>query len=115
MRLELNGIDVDCVIGERTDERTRNQRLRVDVALEFSSRAVETDDLADTVDYADLTDRIRAMLVTARCRMIERAAQLVVDACLFDGRVKWASAKVTKFGAIPHLESASAFVESGRE
>ena len=33
MRLELNGIDVDCIIGERSDERTRTQRLRVDVAL----------------------------------------------------------------------------------
>ena len=34
MTLRLNGIEVLCVIGERPDERTRLQKLRVDVALE---------------------------------------------------------------------------------
>ena len=33
MLLRLNGIDVDCVIGERPDERTRLQTLRIDVEL----------------------------------------------------------------------------------
>ena len=34
MKLKLNGIGVDCVIGERPDERTRLQHLRVDVELQ---------------------------------------------------------------------------------
>jgi len=115
MQLALNGIDVDCVIGERPDERTRSQRLRLDVTLEVASRAVETDDLADTVDYAALTDTIRAALVRARCRMIERAARIAADACLADERVGRVVVKVTKFGAIPHLESASVILEEGRQ
>ena len=54
MTLKLNGIDVDCVIGERPDERTRLQTLRVDVELEISDVAADTDSLSDTVDYAAL-------------------------------------------------------------
>ena len=54
MKLELNGIDVECIIGERPDERMRPQRLRVDVVLTIGDRASETDELADTVDYAAL-------------------------------------------------------------
>ena len=92
MTLRLNGIDVDCVIGERPDERTRLQTLRVDVELEISDVAAETDSLVDTVDYAALTERIRAALASAKCRMIERAAKV----------------SVTKSGAVPHLESAQA-------
>ena len=107
MQLELNGIDVECVIGERPDERTRPQRLRVDVALEVAATAAETDALTDTVDYAALAERVRAALTAAKCRMIERAARVVADTCLADGRVRAAVAKVTKFGAVPHLESAS--------
>ena len=48
MKLELNGIDVDCIIGERPDERTHPQRLRVDVVLTIGDGASETDELADT-------------------------------------------------------------------
>ena len=111
MKLELNGIDVDCIIGERPDERTRTQRLRVDAVLTIGDKAVETDELADTVDYAALAEKIRAALIAAKCRMIERAAKVVADLCLADGKVSAARVRVVKSGAIPHLESAAAVIE----
>ncbi len=114
MKLELNGIDVDCIIGERPDERTHPQRLRIDVILTVGDRASETDELSDTVDYATLTERIRETLIAAKCKMIERAAKAVVDLCLADGKVSAAKVRVTKSGAIPHLESASAVIEAAK-
>ena len=114
MKLELNGIDVDCIIGERPDERVRTQRLRVDVSLTVSDRAGETDELGDTVDYAALTEKIRAALVAAKCKMIERAAKVVCDLCLADAKVSAAKVRVTKSGAIPHLESAAVTIETAK-
>lgn len=107
MTLELNGIDVTCIIGDRPGERQRPQRLRVDIALETDAAAADTDSLADTVDYAALTQRIRAALVAAKCRMIERAAKVVRDVCLADPKVRAARVRVVKSGAVPHLESAA--------
>ena len=112
MKLELNGIDVECIIGERPDERTKTQRLRVDVVLTIDDTAAETDELADTVDYAALTEEICTALVAAKCRMIERAAKVVCDLCLKDVKVSAAEVRVTKSGAIEHLESASAVIEA---
>ena len=103
MTLRLNGIEVDCVIGELPDERERLQRLLVDVELELPPAAAETDSLSDTVDYAALAGRIRAALVAAKCRMIERAAKVVYD-CL---PTREARVVVTKAGAVPGLASAS--------
>ena len=114
MKLKLNGLDVQCIIGERPDERTRLQPLRVDVELEIPGRAAETDELADTVDYAALTERIRTALVDAKCRMIERAAKVICDVCLAEPLVKSVRASVRKSGAIPCLESAEAVYESCR-
>ena len=114
MKLKLNGIEVACVIGERPEERVRDQVLRVDVELEISDRAAETDQLADTVDYAALTDRIRRALVEAKCRMIERAVKVVCDVCRADGHVLSASVTVTKSGAVPGLASASAVCQEGK-
>ena len=114
MRLELNGIDVECIIGERPDERTHPQRLRIDVVLTIGDRAAVTDALGDTVDYAALTEEIRAALVAAKCRMIERAARVVADLCLADAKVSAAKVRVTKSGAVAHLESAAAVIEAAK-
>ena len=122
MKLKLNGIEVKCVIGERPDEREREQALRVDVELEIADTAAATDELADTVDYAALAEKIRTALVAAKCRMIERAAKIAYDVCREDAKVLSARVTVTKSGAVPGLESASAvqggpqglFLQSGR-
>lgn len=112
MILKLNDISVDCVIGERADERTRTQTLLIDVELVIPDTAAKTDDLADTVDYAALTAKIRATLVAAKCRMIERAAFLVADLCRAEPLVSHVKAAVTKVGAIPNLKSATVIYEN---
>ena len=114
LTLGLNGIDVDCIIGEREEERGRTQRLTVDVRLEICDDAARSDALADTVDYAMLTERVRAALVAAKCRMIERAAKIVCDLCMADTKVRAATVRVTKAGAVPHLGSASATLSADR-
>ena len=111
MILCLNEIEVECVIGERPDERDRLQRLLIDVELGIGDLVAETDELDDTVDYAALAERIRETLINARCRMIERAAGLVASVCAADGKADFVRVKVTKTGAIAHLASASAVFE----
>ena len=108
MILRLEGLEVDCVIGERADERDRVQRLRVDAELEVDGRAAETDDIADAADYAALVERMRLALVSARCKLIERAAKVVRDVCLSDPHVASAKVSVTKSDAVPGLASATA-------
>ena len=108
MTLDLDGIDVDCIIGDRADERERAQRLTVDVRIEIGDGAAESDELRDTVDYAELTARVRAALVAAKCKMIERAAKVVCDLCLADAKVRAATVRITKSGSVAHLASASA-------
>lgn len=117
MILSLQEIDVDCIIGDLPEERVTPQRLSVNVELEISDLAGETDELSDTVDYATLTEAIRLSLVNGRCRMIERAAKLVVETCLSFGcgKVFHVRAAVTKAGAIAHLKSATAIAEGGVE
>ena len=108
MLLELNGLEVDCVIGELPEERVRNQRLILDVTLEIDDASAFSDELSDTVDYAALAEAIRAALVASECRMIERAAKVAHDVCMAQAKGRSAKVKVTKTGAIPHLSSASA-------
>ena len=77
------------------------------IQVKVEGKADETDDLADTVDYAALSDRIRTALVEAKCKMIERAARIVYELCLEEKRVASAEVAVTKAGAVAGLGSAT--------
>ena len=113
--LRLNGIEVACVIGDLPEERQREQRLVVDATLELDlSAAAASDVLADTVDYAALTRRIRERLRGAKCRLVERAAALVLEECLADSRVAQASVAVRKSGCVPGLASAEVVLSRRR-
>ena len=103
--LKLNGIDVECILGDLPEERVKEQRVLVDVALAFDQQdAAASDSLEDTV--ALLVGNIREALEDARCRLLERAADVVADVCLADPRVERVTVSVRKFGTVLGLGSA---------
>ena len=107
-QLELCGLEVACVIGDRPEERLREQRLMIDVSLSLDLAAVaKSDVLADTVDYEALAAAIKKELQQARCRMIESAAERVAQVCLADARVVAVRVRVEKPGVIPGLRAAA--------
>ena len=61
MTLMIEGIEVECIIGDLPEEREREQTLVVDAELEIPDRAAETDALADTVDYAAAAERVHGV------------------------------------------------------
>ena len=106
-QLKLNGIEVECIIGDLPEERKSEQKLLVDVALDIDlADAAESDRLDDTVDYALLVGNIREALEEAQCRLLERAAGVVADVCLSDPRVERVTVGVRKFGSVSGLGSA---------
>ena len=106
-QLKLNGIEVECIIGDLPEERESEQKILVDVSLEMDlEEASISDKLDDTVDYALLVGEIREALEEARCRLLERAAGVVADVCLSDPRVESVTVGVRKFGSVSGLGSA---------
>ena len=108
MRLQLDSMEVDCVIGDLPGERDREQTLSIDVTLEVSDGAAESDSIADTVDYALLAGNVARALKAARCRMIERAAKIAWDECMAFPNTLAAKVRVSKRGAVARLAGASA-------
>lgn len=107
-QLQINGIEVSCIIGDLPEERCREQILLVDLTLFLDlSKAIKSDRLPDTVDYPGMAAAIRARLREARCQMIEHAAGLVVLEALRDHRVEAARVRVQKRGAVVGLHDAS--------
>jgi dihydroneopterin aldolase len=76
----------------------------VDVTLELDlDKAAATDDVADTVHYGQLADRLVEIVAGEPVNLIETLADRLVRACLEDRRVTAATVTVHKPQApIPH-------------
>lgn len=64
-------------------EREQGQEFVVDVVLDVDvSRAASSDDLDDTVNYADVATAVHSLIVGEPVDLIETLAERIADACL---------------------------------
>ena len=76
--IELQNINVDCVIGTRPDERLRTQVVTVSLAVRVdASKAASSCRLRDTLDYAALYAVVQFIIGTARFLLLETAAEAI--------------------------------------
>ena len=96
-RIALTGLRVRGRHGVYEFERSAGQEFVVDVVLELDlSAAAESDDVADTIHYGELSDRIVDVVGGEPVSLIETLAQRVMDVCLADPRVRAATVTVHK-------------------
>jgi dihydroneopterin aldolase len=103
-RITLTGLTVRGRHGVFDVEREQGQDFVVDVTLELDlAVAAASDDVADTVHYGELAERLVAIVGGEPVALIETLADRLVGACLEDGRVVAATVTVHKPQApIPH-------------
>ncbi|MEN3611243.1 dihydroneopterin aldolase [Plantactinospora sp. ZYX-F-223] len=103
-RIVLTGLRARGRHGVYDFERAQGQDFVVDVVLELDlTMAGRSDDVADTVHYGELAERLVAIVTGEPVNLIETLAERLAAACLADPRVLVASVTVHKPQApIPH-------------
>ena len=82
-RITVHGLTGHGHHGVYDVERERGQTFRVDAVLELDTApAAARDDLALTVDYAELSQRLHALVTGEPVDLIETLAQRLADVCL---------------------------------
>lgn len=75
----IDGLSVVTHIGVPEEERAQPQKLSVSVSLHTdTSKAAVSDDIADTIDYAAITQDIHTLAKTER-KTIERFAEDIAN------------------------------------
>jgi dihydroneopterin aldolase len=78
--VEIRGLELLAYCGVLDEEQARRQPFRLDLDLYLDLRAAgASDDLADTVDYGAVTDKVMALVEGERFTLVERLAQRVAD------------------------------------
>jgi 7,8-dihydroneopterin aldolase/epimerase/oxygenase len=84
-RITVRGIRAHAHHGVYSFERERGQVFLVDAVLEVdTSPAAAGDELARTVDYADLAQQLHRVLSGEPVNLLETLAQRLADVCLAD-------------------------------
>jgi len=95
--ITLTGLRVRGFHGVFEHERRDGQEFVVDAALEVdTTAAAASDDLADTVDYGDLAQRLAAVVAGDPVDLLETLVGRLAEACLADPRVQAATVTVHK-------------------
>jgi len=104
-QIELRGLRVHGRHGVLPFERQDGQDFLIDAVLSLDTRpAAATDDLALTVDYGTLSERLAQIVAGEPVQLIETLAQRLAQACLDEPAVRQVRITVHKPQApVPHL------------
>jgi dihydroneopterin aldolase len=96
-RIVITDIRAVGVHGLLAEELVRAQPFSIDLELEVDlSRAGDTDQLDDTVDYGAVISAVARLVESESHRLLERLAQRIVEMCKADVRVTAVTVTVRK-------------------
>lgn len=87
--IEVRGLELLVFCGVLPEEQARRQPFEFDLDIELDmTEAGRTDDLATTVDYGALSNRLAEILHEERFLLLERMATRVAEVTLENERVQ---------------------------
>ena len=93
----VEGFRGDTIIGIHDGEFDRPQPLVIDVVAGVPhARACDTDNIADTIDYSVVRQRLRQLLAEHRLQLLEAFAEAVADILLDEFGAAWVRVTVVK-------------------
>ena len=108
MIINIENLRLRTTVGIYEWEQKVKQDIVINIEIEFDgTRAIEEDAIEHTVDYKTVTKKIIAMVEDTKYNLIERISGDVVKLIMEDQKVKRASVKVDKPGALRFTDSVS--------
>lgn len=110
----IEGLAVETIIGVHDWEREVSQRLLIDLEMAWDNRVpAVSDDVADALDYAAVSERITGFIASARPQLLETAAEGISDLLQQEFGVRWLKLVMRKPGAVPAAAWVGVSIERG--
>lgn len=112
----LRGLEVECIIGFIEWERRVKQTVVIDLELPVDcARAAIRDDVADTVDYKQISKRVSAFVAASEFKLVETMAERMAQLLLAEFALPWVRISINKPGAIRGSRDVGVRVERHRQ
>ncbi|MGY6518491.1 MAG: dihydroneopterin aldolase [Lysobacteraceae bacterium] len=96
-RVFIEGLRVDALVGVYEHERHGRQPLRVDLELGYDNRVpAASDDLADTLDYAEVCAAVRDLAASRGDQLLEVMAEAIAELLMRRFGAAWVRVRIDK-------------------
>lgn len=108
----IEGLRVETVIGVYDWEKRIRQTLVFDLWLGTDIRpAAGNDDIAQTLDYAQICEQVTEFVSSSRFELVETVAERVAQLILDNHPCPWIRLKVSKPGAVATATNVGVMIE----
>ena len=113
--IRITDLRLKTIIGINDWERHVKQEVNINIIMELDvSKAAQSDDIKDTIDYKALKKKIMGFVKSSRFNLLERLAAEVLNIVMKDRRIKFACVKIDKPLALRFARSVSVEVSRKR-
>jgi dihydroneopterin aldolase len=105
---------VKAWVGIYEREKTGPQTVELNLTFGVPEAAAEHDDIADTIDYAVVTARIRRELGERHFNLIESLGEFVVNLLFEEFGAPWVKLKVGKIGVMKDVRRVGVHIQRSR-
>lgn len=114
-KIFLRGLEVECIIGFIDWERRVKQRVQIDLELPVDcTRAAQSDDVVDTLDYKSVAKRVIAFVEASQFMLVETMAHRMAMLILEEFDIEWVRISINKPGAIRGSRDVGVAIERTR-
>ncbi len=111
----LRELKVETLIGVYEWEKRVAQILQLDLEIALpDSRACETDDINDALNYADIVRHIQSALASRHFNLLEALAEHTAQIIIKDFKAPWVKVSVAKLQAIRNCKMVGISIERGK-
>ncbi|MFT3759387.1 dihydroneopterin aldolase [Thauera sp.] len=111
----IEELRVKAWVGVYAREKTGQQTVELNLTFGVPDAAAERDDIADTIDYAVVTQRIREELGQRHFNLIESLGEFVVKLLFDEFGAPWVKLRVAKIGVMKDVRRVGVFIQRGRD
>ena len=111
----LRELKIETLIGVYEWEKRVPQTLQIDLEIAIpNSRACQSDDIADALDYSEIVRHLQDVLTSRHFNLLEALAEHIAHILLNDFKAPWVKVSVAKLQAIRGSRMVGISIERGQ-
>ncbi|WP_407280154.1 dihydroneopterin aldolase [Aromatoleum evansii] len=111
----IEELRVQAWVGIYSREKAAPQTLELNLTFGVPDSAAEQDDIADTIDYAEVIERIRKEFAERHFNLIETLGEFVVKLLFDEFGAPWVKIRIAKLGVMKGVRRVGVYIQRGRD
>src|SRR5258706_1398291 len=113
--IQIRDLRVEVLIGIHKRERHVPETVSIDLDIGLPGETVfASDRVADTIDYEQVSIRIKALATAGHYRLVETLADRIAKLLIDDFKAPWVKVSVAKIGILPNAKFVGVSIERGK-